>query len=121
MPPRDDARAIWNAAVEAAMPVPLVARFFATDPLAAAIRAAPRIIVVGGGKAGPGMAAGLEQALVDRLDRVEGLVNVPAGMNAFLKRIRLHASRPQGVNEPSEEGVTGAEEMLRLLASAGPD
>src|SRR5437016_2837067 len=98
---RDDARAIWNAAVEAALPEPLVSHFFANDPLAATIRAAPRIIVVGGGKAGPGMAAGLEQALTDRLDRIEGLLNVPEGMSASLKCIRLHTARPQGVNEPT--------------------
>ena len=42
-------------------------------------------------------------------------------MTAPLKRVRLHAARPQGVNEPTAAGVAGAEEMLRLLASAGPD
>jgi hydroxypyruvate reductase/glycerate 2-kinase len=67
------------------------------------------------------MAAGLEAALADRLDRVEGLLNVPAGMTAPLKRIRLHEARPQGVNEPTAEGVAGAEEMLRLLQGARPE
>ncbi|HEY1188766.1 MAG TPA: DUF4147 domain-containing protein, partial [Gemmata sp.] len=86
-----------------------------------ALRAAPRVLVVGAGKAGPGMAAGLESALADRLERVTGVVNVPAGMSSPLERVRLHAARPQGVNEPTPEGVAGAEEMLRLLASAGPD
>ena len=47
-----------------------------------AIRAAPRVLVVGGGKAGAAMAAGLEAVLADRLDRVEGLVNVPEGRPA---------------------------------------
>jgi glycerate-2-kinase len=42
-------------------------------------------------------------------------------MSAPLRRIRLHAARPQGVNEPTPEGVAGAEEMLRLLNRAGPD
>ena len=118
MPSRQDARAIWDAAVRAALPEPLVARFFANDPVAEAIRRAPRVIVVGGGKAGPGMAAGLERALANR---VEGLVNVPEGMGASLERIRFHAARPQGVNEPTHAGVAGVDEMLRLLASAGPD
>lgn len=118
MPQRQDARAIWDAAVRAALPEPLVAKFFANDPVAEVIRLAPRVIVVGGGKAGPGMAAGLERALANR---VEGLVNVPEGMGASLERIRLHAARPQGVNEPTPDGVAGAEEMLRLLGSAGPD
>ena len=118
MPSRHDARAIWDAAVRAALPEPLVAKFFANDPVAEAIRRAPRVIVVGAGKAGPGMATGLERALANRL---EGLVNVPEGMGATLERIRLHAARPQGVNEPTPDGVVGAEEMLRLLGSAGPD
>jgi hydroxypyruvate reductase/glycerate 2-kinase len=104
--------------VGAARPGPLVEAAVRAE---GAVRAAPRVLVVGAGKAGPGMAAGLEAALADRLDRVDGLVNVPAGMTTDLKRVRLHAARLPGVNEPRPEGVAGAEEMLRLLASAGPD
>ncbi|MBM3980143.1 MAG: glycerate kinase [Planctomycetes bacterium] len=115
---RDHALAIWTAAVDAVRPEPLVRKAVEAERW---LREAPRVIVVGAGKAGPGMAAGLEAALADRLDRVDGLLNVPAGMTAQLKRVRLHAARPQGANEPTEEGVAGAEEMLRLLASAGPD
>ena len=115
---REHALAIWNAAVDAARPEPLVRAAVEAER---AILDAPRVLVVGAGKAGAGMAAGLEAALADRLDRVEGLVNVPAGMSAPLKRIRLHAARPPGVNEPTAEGVAGAEEMLRLLQSAGPE
>jgi hydroxypyruvate reductase/glycerate 2-kinase len=114
---REHALAIWRAAVDAARPEPLVERALANEP---AVRAAPRILVVGAGKAGPGMAVGLERALADRLDRVEGLVNVPTGMTAPLRKVRLHAARPQGVNEPTAKGVVGADEMLRSLASAGP-
>src|SRR6266508_2550217 len=106
---RDDAMSVWTAAVEAVRPEPLVRGAVEAERW---IREAPRVIVVGAGKAGPGMAAGLEAALADRLACVEGLVNVPAGMTADLKRIRLHAARPQGVNEPTAEGVAGAEEML---------
>ena len=115
---REHALSIWKAAVDAVRPEPLVAAAVSAD---AAILAAPRVIVVGAGKAGPGMALGVEAALADRLNLVEGLVNVPEGMSAALKRIRLHAARPQGVNEPTAAGVAGAEEMLRLLASAGPE
>jgi hydroxypyruvate reductase/glycerate 2-kinase len=117
----DEARAIWGAAVAAALPAPLVESFFRTDPLAAAIRSAKRVIVVGAGKAGPGMAAGLEAALADRLDAVEGSLNVPEGLSASLERVRLHPARPQGVNEPTAAGVAGAEAMLALLGSAGPE
>ena len=115
---REHALAIWTAAVDAVRPEPLVRAAVEAER---AILDAPRVLVVGAGKAGPGMAAGLEAALADRLDRVEGLVNVPAGMTGPLTRVRLHAARPPGVNEPTVEGVAGAEEMLRLLRSAGPD
>ena len=115
---RDEAFSIWRAGVDAVRPEPLTASAIAADSI---IARAPRILVVGAGKAGPGMAVGLETALADHLDRVEGLVNVPDGMTAPLKRVRLHAARPQGVNEPTAAGVAGAEEMLRLLATAGPE
>src|SRR5438270_13968440 len=107
---RDDALAIWHAAVEAVLPEPLVTRALGPgDPAADAVRAAPRVLVVGAGKAGPGMAAGLEAALADRLGRVDGLVNVPEGMTAPLRRLRLHPARPPGVNEPTAAGVAGAD------------
>src|SRR5436305_14547514 len=115
---RERALAIWNAAVDAVRPEPLVRAALEAER---AIREAPRVIVVGAGKAGPGMAAGLEAALADRLDRVDGLVSVPEGMTAALRRIRLHPGRPAGVNEPTAAGVAGADEVLRLLSSAGPD
>ena len=114
---RDDARAIWDAAVAAARPGPLIEHFFTSDPLAKAIRSAPRVIVVGAGKAGPVMAEAVEAAL----PKSAGVVNVPAGTDRPLKRVRLHAARPQGVNEPTAAGVAGTEEMLKLLAEAGPD
>jgi hydroxypyruvate reductase/glycerate 2-kinase len=115
---RVNARAIWDAAVAAVRPEPLVRAALAADH---SLLNAPRVIVVGAGKAGPGMAAGLEAAFAANLDCVIGTINVPVGMTATLKRVRLHAARPAGVNEPRPEGVEGAEEMLRLLASAGPD
>lgn len=114
---RDDAHAIWSAAVRAANPERLVREALASDPLPPA----RRLIVVGAGKAGAAMAAGLEAALADRLDTATGLVNVPAGLDGKLSRIRLHAARPAGLNEPTAAGVAGAEEMLRLLADTGPD
>ncbi|MBN9120976.1 MAG: DUF4147 domain-containing protein [Planctomycetes bacterium] len=115
---RERARAIWNAAVDVVRPEPLVRAVLEEER---EICEAPRVIVVGAGKAGPGMAAGLEQAFADRLAHVAGVLNVPAGMSAPLKRIRLHAARPPGVNEPTAAGVAGAEEMLGLLRGAGPE
>lgn len=120
---RSDALAVWTAGVEAVRPEPLVAGAISAfpDDWRTAIACAPRIIVVGGGKAGAGMAAGLEVALGDHLDRVVGLLNVPEGATADLRRIELHPARPAGSNHPTAAGVIGVERMLTLLGSAGPD
>ncbi len=120
---RRDALAVWHAAVAAARPEELVRRAL-TDPalpVRDAVEAAGRVIVVGGGKAGAAMSRGVEAALADRLDGVGGVVNVPAELVEPLKAIRLHPGRPAGTNQPTAEGVTGAEEILRLASQAGPD
>ncbi len=120
---RQHAIDIWNAGVEAMRPRPLVARAFEHLPDAdrTALARAERILVVGCGKAGAEMAAGVEEALADRLGAIRGLVNVPAGSDTSTARIRLHEARPAGANFPTAAGVVGAEEMLALLAEAGPD
>ncbi len=120
---RRDARDIWQAAVDAVRPEPLVRQALADSALGigSAVRSAPHILVLGAGKAGAAMAAATEEALADVLDRVHGIVNVPAESVRSLRKIRLHAARPAGSNQPTAEGVAGAEEMLRLARSAGPD
>jgi hydroxypyruvate reductase/glycerate 2-kinase len=120
---REQALAIWSAAVEAVRPEPLVACAVQAFPpeWRDAIQAAPRILVVGCGKAGAAMAAGLEAALADQLGKLTGLVNVPEGATRPVRRVRLHPARPAGSNFPTPAGVAGADEMLRLLASAGSD
>ncbi|HEX4147230.1 MAG TPA: DUF4147 domain-containing protein [Pirellulales bacterium] len=83
-----------------------------------------RIAIVGAGKAGAGMAAGLERALGERVlaeKQVSGWVNVPADCVQPLAHVRLHPARPAGVNEPTEDGVRGAEEILRIVGGLGPD
>jgi glycerate 2-kinase len=83
-----------------------------------------RIAVVGAGKAGAGMATALEEIFGPTLmeeKQLAGWVNVPADCVKKLQRIQLHAARPAGVNEPTEEGVTGTEEILRMVESLGPD
>ena len=79
------------------------------------------------------MAWHLERALQYRRDRIEGWVNVPAGGEALAQvehdpnvrdsvlKTHLHVARPAGHNHPTADGVRGTEEMLRLVASAGPD
>ena len=70
---REHARAIWQAAVDSADPFGLVRSALAqpAGPLRPALDSAPRVLVVGGGKAGSAMAAGVESALADRLDRAK--------------------------------------------------
>ena len=116
---RRDARRIWDAAVDAVRPGPLVRAALAD--LGPDLAAAPRILVLGAGKAGGAMVEAVEDALADRLDRVKGIVNVPADAVKPLRRVRLHGARPKATNFPTAEGVRGAEEMLRLARSAGPD
>lgn len=116
---RIHAHTIWQAAVDAVRPEPLVRQALAD--LAAELRSARRIVVLGAGKAGAAMAAAVEAALADRLDAVEGIVNVPADAVMPLQKIRLHAARPAATNFPTSEGVAGAAAMLRLARSAGPD
>ncbi len=83
-----------------------------------------RIAVVGAGKAGAGMAAALEEILGPRLasgKQLTGWVNVPVDCVRTLEHVRLHGARPAGSNEPTEAGVRGAEEMLRIVSTLGPD
>jgi hydroxypyruvate reductase/glycerate 2-kinase len=123
---REHARAVWQAAVDAARPQDLIRAAFA-DPalgLRPAVDAAARVVVLGAGKAGAAMTAGVEEALADCRAPVEGLVNVPANAAAAQPpggRIRLHAARPAGSNFPTAEGVAGARRMLELACGAGPE
>jgi hydroxypyruvate reductase/glycerate 2-kinase len=109
--------------VDAARPEPLIRAALAdrARPFAAALAAARRILVVGAGKAGAPMAAAVEAALPDALDRLEGVVNIPDSSVRPLQRIRLHAARPSGSNQPTAAGVAGTREILDLLYGAGPD
>jgi hydroxypyruvate reductase/glycerate 2-kinase len=118
---RSDARAIWDAAVTAADAARCVLIALTTESARQAVQRARRFIVVGGGKAGALMAAGVEQILALRLDDVTGIVNVPTGNKHWLRSIRLHVARPAGTNEPTAEGVDGARQMLSLVAAAEPD
>jgi hydroxypyruvate reductase len=83
-----------------------------------------RILVIGAGKAGAGMAEGLEEVLGPAVlaeKRVAGWINVPADCVRQLRAIHLHAARPPGQNEPTPEGAAGSSEILRLAAAAEPD
>jgi len=128
---RDEALAIWHAGVEAVRPERLISDALKVEGNALVVGdeslsldAIRRIFVVGAGKAGAAMAATVEEILGTRLieeKQVEGRVNVPADCVRPLDHITLHPARPAGVNEPTEEGVAGTREILRLVESLGPD
>jgi glycerate 2-kinase len=83
-----------------------------------------RIVIVGAGKAGAGMAEGVEQALGPRLlaeKQLAGWLNVPADCVRQLTAIHLHAARQPGQNEPTPEGAEGAEQILRLVGESTAD
>lgn len=121
----EDALAIWHAAVAAVASDDLVQQHVrvADGELQVADEVISldnlgRIAVVGAGKAGAGMAAGLEAALgPDLLPHVTGWVNVPADCVRPLQKTKLHAARPAGVNEPTAAGVHGSEKILELVSN----
>jgi glycerate 2-kinase len=125
---RDDAMAIWRAGVAAVDSARLVQNVVTIpgDDLGLAgeqyrLADIDRIIVVGGGKAGAGMAAGFEAALSPPWRaRVTGWLNVPADCVRPLAQIHLHPGRPAGLNEPTAAGVTGTAEILKLVAGMTP-
>lgn len=119
---RQHALSIANAAIAAADPGQAVANAFAdpNGPVVRLLDECDKIVVVGAGKAGGPMALAAEQALQARNRAYSGIVNVPAGSTQPTHAIRLHPARPPGTNQPTAEGVAGAEAMLRLLAAADP-
>ena len=129
---RRDAVAIWQAGVAAVRPERLVTAVLVVEDNTLriggevlALEGVGRILVVGGGKAGAAMAVAVEQALGDAVcqsKRLAGLVSVPAHAIApSPEYIKLHVGRAAGVNEPSPEGVRGADEILRQVAELKPN
>src|SRR6185436_10936500 len=128
---REDALAIWQAGVEAVRSDRLVREFVQVAGNQLLVGDEPidlpsirRIAVVGAGKAGAGMAAGMEEALGEPLmatKELTGWINVPADCTRKLSRINLHPARPAGVNEPTADGVYGAEWILDAVAALGSD
>jgi hydroxypyruvate reductase/glycerate 2-kinase len=118
---RSDAAAIWQAGLAAVRPGSLIheALSIGNSDLLDTLKAADRILVVGAGKAGAAMAAAVETELASLLDRVEGVVNVPAEAVRPLRKIVLHAARPAGTNQPTAEGVAGTRRILELVPRAG--
>lgn len=128
---RADAERIWRAGVRAVLPEQLIPRHVRVEgetllvgDEAIDLRPVRRIAIVGGGKAAGAMAVALEYALGPGLleeKDVAGWVNVPSDCIVPTARVRLHAARPAGVNEPRPEGVAGTKQIMRLVASLEPD
>ncbi len=126
----NDALAIWGAGVAAVNSAELVRTAVCRSENRLEIcgevyeiDSIRRIVVVGAGKAGAGMALGLESALGSDLvqAKVEGWINVPADCVRPLQKIHLHDARPAGVNEPTQQGVEGSERMLEMVAGLQSD
>lgn len=123
-----DALAIWKAGIAAVDSASLVREQIIAGPDFLEIagvrwtsREEGRICVVGAGKAGTGMARGLEEALGSPwLARTTGWMNVPADCLQPLQKIHLHAARPAGLNEPTTEGVVGTREILSRVHQLRP-
>ncbi len=122
---------IWRAGVDAVRSDRLMGRAMRLEgetlwlgEQAFHLPAIGRIAVVGGGKAGAGMAAAVEQILGPHwMDekQLEGWVNVPADCVCPLECIHLHGARPARVNEPRPEGVRGSREILHIVEALGPE
>jgi glycerate-2-kinase len=127
---RDLATRIWTAGLRAVDAEHLVKSQIQADDKTLTIAGhcfplteTRRLCVVGAGKAGAGMAVGLEQALLHTPwdHRLSGWINVPEDCVRLLAHIRLHGARPAGVNEPTVAGVEGAGEILRQVSSLTTD
>ncbi|MEZ6058514.1 MAG: DUF4147 domain-containing protein [Planctomycetaceae bacterium] len=127
---RNDALAIWRAGVDAVRSDRLVEQVISSnnDQLEIAgesviLSKSAQIAVVGGGKAGTGMAIGCERALrsLDSSHRRTGWLNIPADCVQPTDWIHLHPARPAGLNEPTAAGVAGTEKILDIVSELGPE
>ena len=122
---REDAIRIWRAGVDAVCADELVRRSIdiSSDRLSIAgdiydLPPPSRLLVVGAGKAGAGMAAGLERSLADwpDRDRRQGWVNIPEDCLRRTEWIHLHPARPVGFNAPTPEAVDGTARILDAVS-----
>jgi len=126
---------IIDAAIHAVRSEALVARRLALvngelrldgQPLAVPLHVAGRgrVVIVGGGKAAAGMAAGLVDVLSRggvAADRITGLVSVPEGCGRPVAGVEICETRPAMVNLPTPAAVAATREMLDLLGSLHAD
>lgn len=117
---RADAATAWRAAIAAVDPARLVAAL----PDAWLRPPGGRVVVVGGGKAAAGMAAGVARRLAGSglpPHRLGGLVSVPEGCAVAVPGVEVRATRPAAANLPTAAVVSATEEILALVAACTPD
>lgn len=129
-----DALSIWQAGVDAVRGDRLVERSLSIrgntlrisdlDPFS--LEGVDRLIVLGGGKASAAMASALESIwIVDGPSSIElmGWINAQRGSYdespeaAAIRRIHIHPAREPGINEPTKQGIFGAEQILAIANS----
>ena len=117
---RADARAAFDAALEAAAPRISIRKAVRVEGGTLRVgdgsydlKAFPRILVVGAGKASAQMASAVEEVLGDRVSG--GLINTKYDHGAPLGRIAVNEC---GHPVPDEAGIAGAERIVRMLADA---
>lgn len=117
---RQDARAVFDAALQAVDPEAAIKRHVRQAGHALNIGTRQydlsvfrRILVVGAGKATAPMARALEQIIGDRI--TDGVIVVKDGHSVPLKYIRIHEA---GHPVPDERGVRGTEDLLTLVKTA---
>ncbi len=111
---------IFRAALDAADPQHAVLRHLQSDGRVLiagkqrySLTDIDRVFVVGAGKASAGMASAVERLLGRRI--TDGLVNVPDGVTARVRRTQLHAARHP---LPDERGIAGAHKIAELAHQA---
>ena len=80
-----------------------------------------RVVVVGGGKAAAGMAAGVADVFTRGGRGVTGLVSVPEGCGRQVAGVEVRETRPAAENVPTSAAVNATREMLGLVGSLGGD
>jgi hydroxypyruvate reductase len=132
---RRDLHAIIDAAIHAVQPEHLVTRRVRVGEASLLLDNAPlpdpislagsgRVVIVGGGKAAAGMAAGLVDVLARggvASDRISGIVSVPAGCGQPVSGVEVRETRPATENFPTPAAVSATREMLVLLESLAAD
>lgn len=130
---RDDAIAIWKAGVAAVQPenlfqnaMRITSNAIEIEDLSIATRHMRRLVVVGAGKASASMAVAFQKRLPEswlKSGRVTGWINVPAGTIpvGYSYPIHLYEGRPAALNEPTEQGVYGSQQILKLVQNCSAE